>query len=51
MRTEAAVKPAWRRWRFWVAVAVLLVLGAVAVTGLTGGPARSLDPSSPSKSG
>ena len=51
LRTEAAVKPAWRRWRFWVAVAVLLVLGAVAVTGLTGGPARSLDPSSPSKSG
>jgi hypothetical protein len=51
VRAGPVIRPAWRRLRFWVAIAVLLVLGAVAVTGLTGGPPRPLDPASASKSG
>jgi hypothetical protein len=51
MQAGPVIRPAWRRLRFWLAIAVLLVLAAVAVTGLTGGPPRPLDPSSASKSG
>lgn len=45
------VRPAWRRARLWIALAAVLLLGAVIATALTGGPARSLDPRSPAKSG
>ena len=45
------VRPAWQRARFWIAIAVALVVGALAVVTFTGGPQRRLDPSSPAKEG
>ena len=43
--------PAWRRARFWVAIAVALVLAALAVTALTGTSNRALDPASSAPDG
>jgi hypothetical protein len=45
------LRPVWRRARFWIALAALLVLAAVVATAVTGGPERSLDPSSATKGG
>lgn len=43
--------PAWRRARFWVAVAAALVLAGLAVTALTGTSNRALDPASSAPDG
>jgi hypothetical protein len=45
------VRPAWRRARLWVALAVVLLVGAIIATELTGGAPRPLDPRSSAKSG
>lgn len=49
--TGAAVRPAWRRLRLWVALAVLLLVAAVLGTTITGGPAGALDPRSETATG
>ncbi|WP_375493931.1 DUF4350 domain-containing protein, partial [uncultured Jatrophihabitans sp.] len=46
-----AVAPLWRRTRSWLALAGIVVVGALVVTLLTGGSGRPLDPASASKSG
>ena len=51
VQPASVVRPAWQRARFWIAIAVALVVAALAVVTLTGGPQRRLDPSSPAKSG
>ena len=45
------VSPLWRRGRFWLALAAVLLLGAAVVAFLRPGPGRDLDPNSPSKGG
>jgi hypothetical protein len=47
----ALLAPAWRRARFWLAIAVALVLAALAVTALTGTSNRALDPASSAPDG
>jgi len=49
--SDALLVPAWRRARFWVAIAVALVLAALAVTALTGTSDRALDPASSAPDG
>jgi hypothetical protein len=49
--TGDALRPAWRRARFWVGFAVLIVLAAIGLSFLARSPAQPLDPASPSKSG
>jgi hypothetical protein len=51
VQPASVVRPAWQRARFWIAIAVALVIAALAVVTLTGGTQRPLDPSSPSKQG
>jgi hypothetical protein len=41
----------WRRGRFWLALAVVVAIGAVLITALTEPSGRPLDPTSPSKPG
>jgi hypothetical protein len=48
---DALLRPAWRRARFWLAIAVALVLAALAVTALTGTSNRALDPASSAPDG
>jgi hypothetical protein len=45
------MRPLWRRLRPWLAVAVVIVLGALLVTSLSNKPGRVLDPSSARKNG
>lgn len=45
------VVPLWRRARFWLALAVLVLLAAGFVTSLTRPPGRPLDPNSAAKAG
>lgn len=47
----AVVRPLWRRIRFWVGFAVVLLLAALLVAALSPGPGRPLDPDSASKAG
>lgn len=49
--TGAVLRPAWRRVRFWVGVAVLLVIGAVVFSMIKGTSTGALDPTSASRSG
>ena len=42
--TGAVVAPLWRRSRFWLALAGLVLIGAVALTITNTGPGRPLDP-------
>jgi hypothetical protein len=49
--TGAVLAPAWRRARFWVLLAALLVLAGIAVTAVRGSSGRPLDPSSPDHGG
>jgi hypothetical protein len=45
------MRPLWRRLRPWLAVAVVVLLGALLVTSLSAKPGRALDPSSAHKNG
>jgi hypothetical protein len=45
------VRPLWRRLRPWLALAVVVLLGALLVTSLSAKPGRALDPSSANKNG
>lgn len=45
------VRPGWRRLRFWVALLVAVIVGAVLVGTLSDAPGRPLDPSSPHQDG
>ncbi|MDQ2751290.1 MAG: DUF4350 domain-containing protein [Actinomycetota bacterium] len=45
------MRPVWRRLRPWLALAVVVVLGALLVTSLATKPGRALDPSSAHKNG
>jgi hypothetical protein len=47
----AVVRPAWRRLRLWLVLAVLLALAGVAVALLSPRPGRALDPTSARKDG
>lgn len=49
--TGELVRPAWRRLRLWVGLAVTLVIAAAVVTVIRGGSTGPLDPNSPSHSG
>ena len=51
VQPASVVRPAWQRARFWIAIAVALVVAALAVVTLTGETQRPLDPSSASKRG
>lgn len=55
MTTEVAaaplVRPWWRRMRLWLALAAVVVVGAVLVGALSDEPGRQLDPSSARKDG
>jgi hypothetical protein len=44
-------RPLWRRVRFWLALGVALLVGALAVAALAPSPGRALDPRSPAKGG
>ncbi|SHF84368.1 hypothetical protein SAMN05443575_1050 [Jatrophihabitans endophyticus] len=48
---DALVRPAWRRLRFWPALVLALLVGAVAVGTVTTSPSRPLDPDSPAPAG
>ena len=51
VQTGAAVAPAWRRARFWLALGGLLIVAAIVISLIKGSPADPLDPTSASKSG
>lgn len=49
--TEPVMRPAWRRVRPWLALAVVVLLGALLVEMLSTKPGRPLDPDSAHKDG